>query len=191
MTRDRIIIFMLVGVMMFSAVATGLFFIVGNSASQKEDDITNLNDNTKQQDTDQNKVCEVSAEIVNQAGAPAGEWPTKIESSVSELQKIDLRAGSGKTAAIGNCITVHYRLALADGTPIAGNDTFATGQPIAFELNPGGLIEGWIKGIPGLAEGGLRRLIVPANLAYGETERPGIPANSDLVFDVELVKIEY
>src|SRR5690606_23628854 len=97
----------------------------------------------------------------------------------------------GEAAQLGNCITVHYRLSLADGTPVEGNDTFSSGQPIAFELVSGGLIEGWIQGIPGLKEGGFRRLLVPAELAYGDSQRSGIPAGSDLIFDVELVKIEF
>jgi FKBP-type peptidyl-prolyl cis-trans isomerase len=179
--KDRAIIFVLIGALLFSAVATTLYFVADNSTPPEE----------TAQTEEQVQACEPSAEVASQAGKPAGEWPIEVEPA-TELEIIELREGTGAAAAIGNCITVHYRLALADGTPVAGNDTFETGTgPISFELTAGGLIEGWIQGIPGLKEGGLRRLIVPPSLAYGEAERNGIPANSTLVFDVELVKVEY
>lgn len=189
MKRDQIVIYVLVGIMVFSAVATGLLFLAQNDSSNKAD--TSQTDSSQADDTTQ-QTCEPSAEVADQIGNPAGEWPTTANVPVSELQIIDLRQGAGPAVQLGNCITVHYRLSLADGTPIAGNDTFdGTSGPIAFELKAGSLIEGWVQGIPGLQAGGVRRLIVPAQLAYGDAERSGIPANSDLIFDVELVKIEY
>lgn len=183
MKRDRIIIFSLVGIMMFSAVAIALPFVFSQTPGQNQD----LADT----DTTQPLVCQASAEVAAQAGRPEGDWPATASSPLEELQILDLRAGQGEAAQLGNCITVHYRLSLADGTPVEGNDTFSSGQPIAFELVSGGLIEGWIQGIPGLKEGGFRRLLVPAELAYGDSQRSGIPAGSDLIFDVELVKIEF
>jgi FKBP-type peptidyl-prolyl cis-trans isomerase len=186
MKRDQIVIFVLVGIMLFSAVATGLLLLAQGDGS---DDATQLSQ-TQTTEADQ-PVCEASAEVAMQVGKPEGEWPTTVTSPVDALQQIDLRVGDGVSADIGNCITVHYRLSLADGTPIEGNDTFVEGTPIAFELNAGSLIEGWVQGIPGMQEGGFRRLIVPSALAYGDTERPGIPAGADLIFDVELVKVEY
>lgn len=186
MKRDRIIIYVLVGVMLFSAVATGLLFLAQNDP-QSADDQT-----AAQTEADQPPVCQPADEVANQTGQPAGEWPTTAQSPVESLQILELREGSGQAAALGNCITVHYRLSLADGTPVEGNDTFdGASPPISFELVEGSLIAGWVEGIPGLKEGGVRRLIVPAELAYGEVERTGIPSGSDLIFDVELVNIEY
>jgi FKBP-type peptidyl-prolyl cis-trans isomerase len=186
MGRDRIIIFVLVGVMLFSAVATGLLFL-----SQSDSTDNQQASQTGQSETDESQVCQASPDVAAQPGAAEGEWPATAASPLSSLEITDLREGEGAEAALGNCITVHYRLSLADGTPIEGNNTFEDGSPIAFELAEGSLIEGWIQGIPGLKEGGFRRLLVPAELAYGQTERPGIPAGSDLIFDVELVKIEF
>lgn len=188
MKRDKVVIFILVGVMLFSAVATGLLFI-----AQSTEDVDDTMRSQQQivDDTENTQVCEASAEVASQAGNPAGDWPTTADTPFSSLDIIDTREGSGQAADVGNCITVHYRLSLADGTPIEGNDTFDGGSPIAFKLSPGSLIEGWVQGIPGLKEGGVRRLLVPAELAYGSSERPGIPANSDLIFDVELVKVEF
>ena len=111
----------------------------------------------------------------------------KVTSAPTELQITDMVEGTGEAAQLNDCITVNYRLNLADGTLVAGNDTFFSGSPIAFDLVQGGLIEGWIKGIPGMKVGGLRRLVVPATLGYGERATSGIPANSTLVFDIELL----
>lgn len=183
--KDRAVIFVLIGVMVFSAIATTLLFVAANNSDSE------TADTSRQAEEQALPTCEPSPDVVNQAGNPAGDWPAEVENA-TELAIVDLREGTGVAAEIGNCISVHYRLALADGTPVEGNDTFEAGAgPIAFELNTGGLIEGWIQGIPGLKEGGLRRLVVPPVLAYGETERNGIPAGSTLVFDVELVKVEY
>jgi FKBP-type peptidyl-prolyl cis-trans isomerase len=61
------------------------------------------------------------------------------------------------------------------------------GGPISFPLS--GVIAGWSQGIPGMKVGGSRRLLIPANLAYGSQGNSGIPPNSDLVFDVTVTKI--
>ena len=181
MKRDQIIIFVMVGLIAFSAVATGLLLLTQNRNN------SNLTANQTQDQSTQ-RVCQTS---VSQGSlTPPADWPPKVDAG-QELQVLDLVEGNGRAAALGNCITVNYRLALADGTPVGGNDTFSGGQTIAFELREGALIDGWIQGIPGMKEGGLRRLVVPPSLGYGDVERQGIPAGSTLVFDIELVKIEY
>ena len=107
---------------------------------------------------------------------------------VTELQIIDTVQGSGDPVPTGATITAHYTGALvADGTIFQSSHDF--GQPITFPL--GGVIEGWQKGVPGMKVGGTRRLIIPAAQAYGSASpSPNIPANSDLVFDIELTEIK-
>jgi FKBP-type peptidyl-prolyl cis-trans isomerase len=182
--RDRIIIIFLVGVMLFSALATGLLLIIDQS---KEGE--NVADQTSQTEDPaaQQEQCVASDEAKSNKGNAVGPWPYVTEAT-DELKSEDLRQGDGKEVALNDCIVVHYRLALADGTAVEGNDTFAEGVPIEFDLIEGKLIEGWTKGIPGMKVGGVRRLTVPAELGYGEAERPGIPANSTLVFEVEVVE---
>ena len=51
------------------------------------------------------------------------------------------------------------------------------------------MIKGWEEGLPGMRVGEIRKLWVPAKMAYGENEKPQIPANSNLIFEVELVQI--
>jgi FKBP-type peptidyl-prolyl cis-trans isomerase len=106
---------------------------------------------------------------------------------VAELQKIDLEVGTGDEVKPGDTVTVDYTGALAaDGTIF--QSSLDTGQPVSFAIKggPDGVIQGWADGIPGMKVGGKRRLIIPADQAYGAQARQGIPANSALVFDVTL-----
>jgi peptidylprolyl isomerase len=107
--------------------------------------------------------------------------------SVSELQIIDLVPGNGEVVPDGATITAHYTGALVnDGTIFQSSHDF--GNPISFGLNQ--VIPGWTKGVPGMKVGGTRRLIIPAAMAYGASSpTTNIPPNSDLVFDIELTKI--
>lgn len=110
------------------------------------------------------------------------------QAAVTELQIIDTVEGTGDVVPEGATITAHYTGALvADGTIFQSSHDF--GRPISFPLS--GVIAGWTQGVPGMKVGGTRRLVIPAALAYGASSpAPNIPANSDLVFDIELVAIE-
>jgi peptidylprolyl isomerase len=96
----------------------------------------------------------------------------------------DIKQGSGEPVKEGAEVTIHYTGWLTDGSIF--DSSRARGKPATFEL--GGLIEGWKKGIPGMKPGGIRKLVIPPELAYGSQNKPGIPPNSTLVFEVELVK---
>jgi FKBP-type peptidyl-prolyl cis-trans isomerase len=105
---------------------------------------------------------------------------------ITTVRVEDVVVGTGVEVKPGDTITAHYTGALAsDGTIF--QSSLDTGQPFTSPLS--GLIQGWQEGIPGMKEGGKRRLYIPAEKAYGATERTGIPANSDLVFDIELIKV--
>ncbi len=107
--------------------------------------------------------------------------------SVAELQIIDIVEGTGDTCPENATITAHYTGALcSNGTIFQSSKDM--GQPITFGLNQ--VIAGWTEGVPGMKVGGTRRLIIPAEKAYGaQSPSPNIPPNSDLVFDIELVSL--
>lgn len=106
---------------------------------------------------------------------------------VDQLQIVDIEVGAGDEVQPGTTITAHYTGALCkNGIIFQSSHDF--GKPITFGLNQ--VIRGWTDGVPGMRVGGWRRLIIPANQAYGDrSPAPNIPANSDLVFDIELVDI--
>ncbi len=108
--------------------------------------------------------------------------------SVDELQVIDVVEGTGDEVKPLARITAHYTGALAaDGTIFQSSHDIS--QPATFGLDQ--VIAGWTDGVPGMKVGGTRRLIIPAAQAYGErSPAANIPANSDLVFDIELIEIK-
>ncbi|MFL5342404.1 MAG: FKBP-type peptidyl-prolyl cis-trans isomerase [Gemmataceae bacterium] len=106
----------------------------------------------------------------------------------SGLKYADLAEGTGDKAQAGDTVDVHYTGRLKDGTKF--DSSLDRGQPISFRLGAGRVIKGWDEGIAGMRVGGKRKLVIPPDLAYGKEGRPPvIPANAELQFDVELVKI--
>ena len=81
---------------------------------------------------------------------------------------------------------VHYEGRFMDGKVF--DSSIARGETISFGL--GQVIKGWTEGLQLMKVGGKSTFIIPYNLAYGEQGRPGIPAKSDLVFDVELIDVK-
>jgi len=113
----------------------------------------------------------------------------KPEGTVSELQKTDLEAGDGAVAKAGDCLVVKYYGTLAsDGTKF--DEDFTDTTAFAFKLGEGQVITGWDQGLVGMKVGGTRRLVIPAAQGYGANAQGSIPANSDLVFVVKLLRIQ-
>jgi peptidylprolyl isomerase len=112
---------------------------------------------------------------------PDGPAPAKLETR-------DIKEGSGPAAKAGDAVTVNYVGVLYDN----GQEFDASwnrGEPFTFTLGAGEVIPGWDQGVTGMKPGGQRELIIPPDLAYGSTENGPIPANSTLVFVVDLVSI--
>jgi peptidylprolyl isomerase len=115
-----------------------------------------------------------------QLAAPAARTAPAIVTTASGLQYRDLVVGTGARPSSSTAtVTVNYEGRLLDGTRFDGNNG------TSFGLNQ--VIAGWTEGLASMRVGGRRQLIIPAELAYGSTARTGIPANSTLVFDVELL----
>jgi peptidylprolyl isomerase len=113
----------------------------------------------------------------------------KYPDPITELQKIDIEIGTGAEAKSGDCLQMKYYGTLAvDGTMFDENYTKDTA--FEFVLGAGQVIPGWDQGLVGMKEGGTRRVVIPAALAYGSQGAGTIPANSDLVFVVKLVNIK-
>lgn len=88
--------------------------------------------------------------------------------------------GNGEFPTVNDEVTVNYR-----GTLLEDGQEFDAGNNVTFPL--GGVIRGWQIGIPKLSKGGSGRLYIPSELAYGTRALNGIPANSVLIFDVDLL----
>lgn len=103
----------------------------------------------------------------------------------SGLQYKILKAGTGKMPTATSKVTVHYRGTFIDGSEF--DSSYKRGQPASFPVN--GVISGWTEALQMMKVGAKWQLFIPSDLAYGERGRPGIPPNSVLIFEVELLEI--
>lgn len=105
----------------------------------------------------------------------------------TELQIEDLQTGDGKAVVKGALITAHYTGWLEDGTVF--DSSVQKGRPFQCVIGTGRVIKGWDQGLMGMRVGGRRKLFVPAHLGYGERTVGRIPANSNLIFEIELLEV--
>ncbi len=108
-----------------------------------------------------------------------------VKTLPSGLQYKVISEGKGVSPKETDTVTVHYRGTLIDGTEF--DSSYKRNEPATFPVN--GVIKGWTEALQLMKEGAKWKLFIPANLAYGESGRPGIPPNAVLIFDVELIKI--
>jgi FKBP-type peptidyl-prolyl cis-trans isomerase FkpA len=106
----------------------------------------------------------------------------------SGLRMQDVQVGTGTIVEPGDRVAVHYTGWLPDGSRF---DSSVGGDPFEVVIGTGQVIRGWDEGIPGMREGGRRRLVIPPALAYGAQGAGGgiIPPGATLIFDVQLVEV--
>ncbi|MCA9212267.1 MAG: FKBP-type peptidyl-prolyl cis-trans isomerase [Planctomycetales bacterium] len=97
-----------------------------------------------------------------------------------------LTAGTGDIPAKTDTVKVHYQGRFVDGNEF--DSSYKRNEPAVFPLN--GVIRGWTETVSQMKVGGKWQVVIPSELAYGQEGRPGIPPNSVLVFDIELLSIE-
>lgn len=178
---QRIFILVIVAVFVLTSVAITLSVII--DAARNKD---SQSSNSQLQEVQKQLEAQQKAQQQPQEGKLEG---TKLANftpiaKADQLQITDIVPGTGAVVAKGGTVTAHYTGALAkDGTIFQSSKD--TGQPFTASLD--GVIQGWQQGIPGMKVGGTRRLVIPANLAYGNQATGNIPPGSDLVFDIELL----
>jgi FKBP-type peptidyl-prolyl cis-trans isomerase len=112
----------------------------------------------------------------------------KVVTTKSGLKYEDVKAGTGVEAKEGDNVEVHYVGKLKDGNKF--DSSRDRGKPFSFRLGAGKVIKGWDEGVAGMKVGGIRKLIIPPELGYGARGFPPvIPANAELHFEVELLKV--
>ena len=142
---------------------------------------------------------EAKAQAQAKAAQEMGELQAKIEASRKQppipadlvagpkgLKYADLKVGSGKEIVKGGTATVAF-WGWVDGTLIDSSED--RGKPHSFLVGQGSVIEGWDLGVVGMREGGVRLLVIPPNLAYGEEGRSGfVGRNKTMIYKIELLK---
>lgn len=170
--KDRLIALFFAGIFIIS-ISTLTFVVIWEHFNSKSDPAS-----TSQQATTE------GGENMLQGKPLEGFAPV---TSVPELQKIDIAPGTGEEVAAGDRVTVDYTGAVA-ATGTVFQSSKDSGQTVTFGLSE--VIKGWTNGVPGMKVGGTRRLLIPAEQAYGANPPAGIPVNADLVFDITLYAIE-
>lgn len=118
-----------------------------------------------------------------------------VSTTSDQVAGQDVTVGTGAEATPGSIVSVLYVGMLEDGTVFDSSEKNG-GEPLVFALGTEGLIPGFQIGINGMKEGGERRIAVPPEFAYGDQEVKDpegnviIPANSTIIFDLRLVKVE-
>ena len=140
-------------------------------------------------------VCGVCLVVAGCGGSDSPSSPSVQPRG--EFSQTDIRVGTGTAATTGRLLTVNYTGWLYDpgATEQKGRQFESSLSPgrTPFEFTLGGnVIAGWNQGIVGMRVGGLRRLVIPPELAYGSQGAGNgtIPPNATLVFDVELVNVQ-
>jgi FKBP-type peptidyl-prolyl cis-trans isomerase len=107
---------------------------------------------------------------------------------MADLKIEDLKIGAGPEALSGKSVTVHYVGTLTTGSKF--DSSRDRGAGFSFDLGRGQVIRGWDQGVAGMKVGGVRKLTIPPELAYGDRGFPPvIPPGSTLVFEVELLGV--
>jgi FKBP-type peptidyl-prolyl cis-trans isomerase FkpA len=117
--------------------------------------------------------------------------PTVAPTTNAPYSQTDLVVGTGATAVPGSQVTVAYTGWLHDSSrPDAKGTMFEMNPSFGFRLGTGAVIRGWDQGVAGMRVGGQRRLVLPPDLAYGNSGRGPIPPNATLVFDITLNNVQ-
>lgn len=115
-----------------------------------------------------------------------------VKQTKSGLQYLVLAEGKGKSPTAESTVSAHYRGKLLNGEVFdqsyEGDKPTVVDQPTPFPVNR--VIPGWTEALQLMKVGASYRLFIPPALAYGEAGRPGIPPNSLLIFDIELVNVK-
>lgn len=185
-TRPQHRIFALIMALLFLAtsIAGGALVLWQiNQDSKDQAALNSLNESLNKDDTDS---CQIGAtEGVGVLPAPEAFKPA---GDVTQLETTDLSQGTGDAVKAGDCVVAKYYGTLAT-TGEMFDENFTKAQGLKFQVGIGTVIQGWDEGVVGMKAGGMRRLVIPSDKAYGENGSGSIPANADLVFVVKLEQI--
>ena len=131
------------------------------------------------------KLLASTAALLISLTFPAHAAEAKEEKTASGIGVTTLKEGAGANPKITDTVKVNYRGTLENGQEF--DSSYKRGQPATFPLSR--VIPCWTEGVQKIKVGGKAKLVCPPNLAYGNREIPGIPANSTLIFEVELLDI--
>jgi peptidylprolyl isomerase len=132
-------------------------------------------------------VNDLLAADANTASAEPIVWDDAT-TTASGLQYVEVAPGDGPTPQVGDMISMHYVAKLPDGTVLA--DSYSMGEPALAIMGRDQLLPGWEEGLMLMKAGGKMNMLLPPELAFGEEGYGMIPANSQIIIEVELLSVE-
>jgi FKBP-type peptidyl-prolyl cis-trans isomerase len=136
-----------------------------------------------------NSLTSTTTNMTDQNTPASSTNSLNVPANVTELMGKDVVVGTGAEAKAGDKVTVNYVGMLTNGQVFDASANHGT-QGFSFTLGAGQVIKGWDQGVAGMKVGGKRELVIPASLGYGAQAMGPIPANSTLVFQVELLDVQ-
>lgn len=180
-TSQRIAIGIIAVVMLVGTI--GFYFLTVGEMNQQNEQAKEQQKFLEQYKKQQERMAKPAETLSGYAAAPfdAG--------TATTLQKEDLKVGTGKTVSDKSKIKVNYFGWTPDGKIFDSTNRGGEVEPADFDL-AAGLIDGWKQGIPGMKEGGVRKLVIPASLAYKEAgSPPSIGPNTPLTYIIEILQV--
>lgn len=178
MRTQRVVSFLLATIFIASTLGAVLLVFMQSNGANEADKIA----------TEAATVQEDKKTNVNKMEGKMLDNFTPTNDRVEKLSFVDVVVGTGVEVVSTSTITAHYTGALV-ASGVIFQSSKDTGEPFTSPLS--NLIDGWKQGIPGMKAGGVRRLTIPAEQAYGSAgSGASIPPDSDLVFDIELISVE-
>ena len=161
--------------------------IQGSQVSSQNSQNQNMQNRPSNQNSNQNQ--QVQANTPQNSSSKPTSLPPYSEKNVSELVIKDQTEGSGEAVKSGDTVEVNYIGTFLDGKMF--DSSYMRNQTFSFQVGAGQVIRGWDEGLVGMKTGGKRLLVIPSDMAYGESGSEGsIPPNSPLMFEVQLVSIK-
>jgi FKBP-type peptidyl-prolyl cis-trans isomerase FkpA len=116
--------------------------------------------------------------------------PTQPATTGGKLQITDEKIGTGAAVKKGDTVEINYVGTLTNGKKFDASADHNGGKPFETQIGVGQVIKGWDEGVIGMKVGGKRKLVIPPSLGYGNQAVGSIPANSTLIFQIQLVGIK-
>ncbi|MEL7401216.1 MAG: FKBP-type peptidyl-prolyl cis-trans isomerase, partial [Pseudomonadota bacterium] len=171
------------------AIAAGIKDVLSEAEQRIDDSVIEAafaqvrEEQQRKQDALNDAAAQASVEFLAENAKREG---VQVTESGLQYEVMTAAEGEGSKPAATDTVRVHYHGTLADGTVF--DSSVERGEPAQFPVN--GVIKGWIEALQMMQPGDKWKLFIPADLAYGaRSPSPKIPANSALVFEVELLEI--
>ena len=175
-------------------IGTGMFFLIrsNNMTPASSANTSNSSESKTDSKPSTNPTDTKTSETKNNTTKPMTDDQTKTATDDQKdgglIIKDDV-VGTGTEVKSGDTVTINYTGKLLDGTVF--DSSLKPGRtPFSTKIGVGQVIQGWDQGVVGMKVGGKRTLTIPAELGYGAQATGGIPANSTLIFDLELLDVK-